>query len=78
MFSSLWLKDTFERVVFTALETLLAVLSADGFDVVNFSVTGAAVTIGIACLAALVKSMAAGGIGQTVSPASLAKDSRGI
>ena len=78
MWNSLFWKDFAERAIFTALQTLLGIVTVDGFNLVNFDVAGALTLIGVAVLGVLVKSLAAAGIGGTVSPASLAPDDRGF
>jgi hypothetical protein len=79
MYNSLFWKDTLERVFFTALQTLLAILTVDGgLNLVNFDWQAGLATVGVASLGALVKALAAKGVGGTVSPASLASDDRGV
>lgn len=78
MWNSLFWKDFAERAFFTALQTLLGIVTANGFDVVNFDVTGALVVIGVAVLGVLVKALAAKQVGGTISPASLAPTEGGI
>lgn len=72
MYNLLFWKDFFERAVFTALQVLLGIVTADGFNYVNFNVESALVVIGVAVLGVLVKSLAAAKVSGTVSPASLA------
>lgn len=76
--SMLWTKafwrDTVERVIVTGAEVTLAVITADGFDVVAFDFKAGAITVGLAAAASFLKSVIAGGAtSNTVSPASFTK-----
>lgn len=77
--SSLWTgafwRDTTERVIVTGAEALLAVITVDGFNLVNFDFTAGAVAVGVAAAASFLKAVIAGGTVQdTVSPASFVKE----
>lgn len=76
--SSLFWKDTAERAFFTALQVILGIMTADGFDLVQVDFAAAATAVIVAVLAVVVKSGIATQVSRTVSPASLAKDDRGI
>lgn len=80
IWDSMFWKDTVERVIFTVLQVLIAVLSADGLDLVALDWVGLFTTVGIAAALVLFKAVSANiltGNG-TVSPASFAKDDRGF
>ena len=73
MFTKLFWKDTVERVVATAAQAAIAVLTADGFDVANFDFEAGAAVVGIAGALAFLKALvAAKFVDDNVSPASLA------
>lgn len=78
MWNSFFWKDVAERVIATVAQVLIALLTVDGFDLLTADFTA----MGVACLVAAVlvvlKSVAATQVGHTVSPASVAKDDRGI
>lgn len=77
MFTALFWKDTAERAFFTALQVLLAIMTADGFDLLQLDWATAAVTILTAVLAVVVKAgIAAKVVDDSVSPASFASDGR--
>jgi hypothetical protein len=78
MYTSLFWKDVGERAFFTALQVILGVLTADGFDLLTVDVQGVLVAVVTAVIIVIVKSGVAANIGGTVSPASLAKDERGV
>lgn len=72
-------KDTFERVLATIAQVLIAILSADGLDLIALDWTAALTTVAVAGALALLKAIVANAVtGSTVSPASLAPDSRGL
>ena len=74
MFTKLFWKDTAERVISTAAQAAIALLTVDGFDVANFDVEQGAAVVGVAALVSLLKALVAGKVtGSTVSPASLAE-----
>jgi hypothetical protein len=77
MYNSLFWKDTAERAFFTALQVVLGVLTADGFNLLSVDVQGVVVAVVVAVLTVVVKAGVAANVGGTVSPASLAKDDRG-
>lgn len=67
-------KDTVERVVSTAAQVAIGVVTADGFDLVNFDLKAAASVIGVAALASFLKALVANEyVEGTISPASLVK-----
>ena len=76
---SLFWKDTLERVVATIAQVLIAILSADGLDLVNYDFQAGLVTVGIAAALVVLKAVVANtAVDNSVSPASLASDdSRG-
>lgn len=78
MWTSLFWKDVAERTVATVAQVLLGIITADGFNLVNFDVVGTLTVVGVAALAVLLKALIATQVTPTVSPASLAKDERGI
>lgn len=79
IWSSLFWKDTVERVIATVAQVLIAMLSVDGLDLVQLDFVAAASTVGIAAALVVLKSLAANAwVSRTVSPASFAKDDRGI
>ena len=78
MLTSLFWKDVAERVVATVAQVLLGIITASGFNLVSFDVAGVLTTVGVAALAVVLKALVAAQVGGTVSPASLAKDERGI
>lgn len=78
IYTGLFWKDTFERIVATVAQVLIAVLSADGLNVISLDWVGVAATVGIAAALVLLKAVAANAVtSSTVSPASFAKDDRG-
>lgn len=79
MFTSLFLKDTAERVIITFAEALLALfLVAPQTSFLAFDWPSALGLAGTAAVISLLKAVIASRISKTVSPASLAQDSRGI
>ena len=78
MWTSLFWKDVAERVIATVAQVLLGIITADGFNLVNFDVASIATVVGVAAFGVILKALVASQVGKTVSPASLAKDDRGI
>lgn len=78
MWSSLFWKDLAERLVATAAQVLLGIVTADGFNLVSFDAVGVLTTVGVALIVVVLKALVAVRVSGTVSPASLAKDERGI
>lgn len=79
IWTSLFWKDTVERVVSTVAQVLVAILSVEGLDLLQLDLTAIVSTVAIAAALVVLKALAANAwVGQTVSPASLAKDSRGV
>lgn len=75
IWSGLFWKDTFERLISTVAQVLITILSVDGLDLVNFDWTSGAITVGIAAALVVLKAVAANAItnpATTVSPASFA------
>jgi len=78
MYNSLFWKDVFERALATIAQVLIGLFTADGFDLLNADFTAMAVAAATAAILVVLKSIVAANMGRTVSPASLAKDSRGV
>lgn len=79
IWTSLFWKDTVERVISTVAQVLIAILSVDGLDLLQLDLTAIVSTVAIAGALVVLKALAANAwVGQTVSPASLAKDGRGV
>lgn len=78
MFTSLFWKDTAERTIATVAQVLLGILTAAGFNLVNFDFIAVLTIVGVSAVSVVLKSLLASQVGKTVSPASLAKDERGI
>lgn len=67
-------KDAIERVVSTAAQAAVGVLTADGFNLVEFDLKAGASVVGVAALVSLLKALVANEyVEGTVSPASLVK-----
>lgn len=72
-------KDVAERVVATVAQVLIAILSVDGLNLLTIDVAGTVSAVVIAAVLVVLKALAANAfVGGTVSPASLAKDDRGV
>lgn len=78
MWTSLFWKDLGERVIATIAQVLLGIFTADGFNLLSIDATGVLVTVATAAILVVLKGIVAANISKTVSPASLAKDERGI
>lgn len=78
MWTSLFWKDVAERVIATVAQVLLGIITASGFNLLNFDPVSVLTVTGVAALGVLLKALIAVQVGKTVSPASLAKDERGI
>lgn len=78
MFSTLWLKDTVERALATAVQMTIALFTADGFNLLSVHWSTFGVAVGTAVILVVLKAAAAALVSPTVSPASLAPDERGI
>lgn len=75
IWGSLFWKDTFERVISTVAQVLIAILSADGLDLVTYDFQAGAITVLIAAALVVLKSVAANVVvDSSVSPASLVSD----
>ena len=76
MFTKLFCKDTTERVISTAAQAAIGVLTADGvLGVGDVDFNAGASIVGLAALVSLLKALVAGKAtaNSSVSPASLAK-----
>ena len=78
MYSGLFWKDVFERVVATVAQVLIALFTADGFDLLQADFTAMGVAALTAAILVVLKAVVAANVSSTVSPASLAKDERGL
>ena len=79
MFTGLFWKDTFERLVATLAQVLIAVLTVDGFDLWQADWKAVVATLAVSGALVVLKALvAAKAVDDTVSPASLAKDNRGF
>lgn len=78
MYNSLFWKDVFERVVATLAQVLIALLTADGFDLLQADWQAVLVTLAVSGALVVLKAIVAANVKGTVSPASLASDSRGV
>lgn len=78
MYNSLFWKDVFERMIATVAQVLLALFTADGFDLLSVDFTAVVVAAVTAAVLVLLKAVVAASVNRTVSPASLAKDNRGV
>lgn len=79
MWSLLFWKDVAERVIATAAQVLIALFTADGFDLLQADWAAMGVAVAVAAALVVLKSVAANAaVGPSISPASLAKDERGL
>lgn len=79
IWTSLFWKDTVERVLATVAQVLIAILSVDGLDLATFDWTATATAVLIAAALVVLKAIVANAaVGRAVSPASLAPDDRGV
>lgn len=78
MWSKLFWKDLGERVIATIAETLLGVITINGFDLLNFDVVGTLSLVGVMTLGVVLKAIVAVARKNTVSPASLVRDDGGF
>lgn len=78
MYTGIFWKDVFERVVSTLAQVLIALLTADGFDLLQADFTAIAVSLAVAGALVVLKSLVAAKVSNTVSPASFAKDDNGV
>jgi len=79
IWNSFFWKDVAERVVATVAQVLIALLSVDGLNLLSIDLTAVLSTIAISAALVVLKALVANEfVGGTVSPASLAKDDRGI
>ena len=79
IWTSLFWKDTVERVLATVAQVLIAVLSVDGLDLVALDWQATLSAVAIAGALSLLKAVVANAVtGNTVSPASLAPDNHGL
>lgn len=78
MFTALFWKDTFERMITTAAQVLIALMTVDGFNLIGLDWVATASTVGIAVILSFLKAVVAvQATGDSVSPASLASDRDG-
>ena len=78
MWNSLFWKDVAERVLATVAQVVLGLITVDGFNIATFDFAAAATVVAVAAAGVVLKAIVATQVGKTVSPASLAKDERGI
>lgn len=78
MYNSLFWKDVLERVIATVAQVLIALFTADGFDLLSADFTAMGVAAVTAAVLVVLKALVAAQTGPSVSPASLARDDRGI
>lgn len=78
MWTSLFWKDLAERVIATVAQVVLGIITVQGFDIANFDWHTTVTLIVVAALGVVLKALVATQVSPTVSPASLAKDERGI
>lgn len=79
IWTGMFWKDTVERVIATVAQVLIAVLSADGLDLLQIDVAATVTTVAIAAALVVLKALVANlAVGRAVSPASLAPDNRGV
>lgn len=79
MFTGLFWKDTAERAVKTFAQALLAlVIVAPNTPVIGFDWPTLLLTAATATVISVLTSIVSGKVSKTVSPASIAKDDRGI
>lgn len=73
MYTALFWKDVFERLVSTLAQVLIALLTADGFDLLNADWKAVLVTLVVSGALVVLKALvAATAVKNSVSPASLA------
>lgn len=63
MFTKAYVKDLLERSLATAAQTALALLSADGLDLMSFDWRGFGTAVGVAFILSILKSLAASRVG---------------
>lgn len=79
MFTRLFWRDTVERVVSTMAQALLALLLTDGFDLLTFDWKAGLSVVVTAGVISLLKAIVADKLSKnTISPASLAPDDKGV
>lgn len=79
MYSALFWKDTFERMIVTAAEVLIALLTVDGFNLIGLDWVATASAVGVAVVLCFLKAIVAvQATGDSVSPASLASDGKNV
>jgi len=78
MFTSLFWKDLAERVIATVAQVVLGIMAVDGFDLASLDWHATLTLIGVTALGVVAKALVATQVRPTISPASLAKDERGI
>lgn len=79
IWTGLFWKDLAERLIATLAQVALGVVSASAFTPLGFDWTGFLITLVVAGAAVVLKALAANAwVSNTVSPASLAHDERGL
>lgn len=65
IYTAAFWRATFERVIATAVQALLALVIVDGFDVLNADWRGIGLAVATAALLSLIKNVAANAITKT-------------
>lgn len=79
MYTALFWKDVFERLVSTLAQVLIALLTADGFDLLNADWKAILVTLAVSGALVVLKALvAAKATDASISPASLVEADRGV
>ena len=72
MWTAVFWKDVVERLVSTIAQVLIALLTADGFDLLNADFAAIGVSVLVAGILVVLKALVAANMNSSVSPASLA------
>lgn len=78
MWTSLFWKDAAERVIATVAQVILGIITVEGFNIATLDLGAAVTLVAVAAAGVILKALIAANVSKTVSPASLAKDERGI
>ena len=78
MWTSLFWKDVAERVVATVAQVILGIITVQGFNIATLDLGASVTLVAVAAAGVVLKALVAANVSKTVSPASLAKDERGI
>lgn len=80
IWNGLFWKDVAERVIATVVQVLIALFTVDGFNLANVDWQATLIAAATAAILVVLKSVAANVLvsNNTVSPASLARDDRGV